>query len=354
MNSTANTMRTWRLHEYGQPVDVLKLETVAIPEPGDGELRVRILGVPLNLNDLERVTGGNMMVRPEFPYAPGMEVMGVVDKCGAGCEAWQGKRVIAMTAGAHGGYDEYAICPPVSAFEIPESIALPDAAAIYFAYHLAWLGLYERAKVQAGETVLIHAAAGSVGSAAIQLAVNAGARVIATAGSDEKLDWCRTLGAEIAINYSSDDFVAAVKEATNGKGVDIVFDNVGEAVMEKSLGAVAYNGRYVMNGFSSDKTVADEKHLVPRRLALSNINLCTVLLAYADDAMAEFLKDGMGWNFVPAALGEQITAEITEAVEKGAIKPAIGKVIGFNDIPNALQDLGNRKTIGKIVALCES
>lgn len=353
MSSDNATMRAWRLHEYGQPVDVLKLEQVELPEPNDGELRVKILGIPLNLNDLERVTGGNMMVRPEFPYAPGMEVMGVVDKCGAGCEQWQGKRVIAMTAGAHGGYAEYAICPPVSAFEVPESIPLPDAAAIYFAYHLAWLGLVQRAKVQAGETVLIHAAAGSVGSAAIQLAVNAGARVIATAGSDEKLDWCRKLGAEIAVNYNSDDFAAVVKAATDKKGADIVFDNVGEAVMEKSLASIAYNGRYVMNGFASDKTVADEKHLVPRRLALSNISLCTVLLAYADDAMSEFLKDGMGWNFVPAALGEEITNEIVAQVEQGKIKPAIGKVIAFEDIPQALQDLGDRKTIGKVVANCE-
>ena len=130
-------MRAWRLHEYGQPVDVLKLEHIDIPEPGDGELRVKVLGIPFNLNDLERVTGGNMMVRPEFPYSPGMEVMGRVEKCGKGCESWQGKHVVAMPAGAHGGYAEYAICPPVSAFEVPKEIPLPDAAALYFPYHLA-------------------------------------------------------------------------------------------------------------------------------------------------------------------------------------------------------------------------
>ena len=256
-----------------------------------------------------------------------------------------------MPAGAHGGYAEYAICPPVSAFEIPKEIPLPDAAAIYFPYHLAWLGLIERAKLQAGETVLIHAAAGSVGSAAIQLAVNAGARVIATAGSDEKLDWCRQLGAEIAINYNSDDFVAVVKEATDKKGVDIVFDTVGAAVMEKSLGAIAYNGRYIMMGFSSDKTVADEKFLVPRRLALSNISLCTVMLAYADEPMSDFLKDGMGWNFVPVALGENINRIIVSLVQKGEIKPAIGRVVDFEDIPRTLQDLAERKTVGKLIAI---
>ena len=351
MTTVSAQMRAWRLHEYGQPIEVLRLEHVDIPEPGAGELRVKVLGIPFNLNDLERVTGGNMMVKPEFPYSPGMEVMGLVDKCGDGCEAWHGKHVVAMPAGAHGGYAEYAICAPVSAFEVPKDIPLPDAAAIYFPYHLAWLGLIERAKLQGGETVLIHAAAGSVGSAAIQLAVNAGARVIATVGSDEKSEWCRKLGAEIIVNYNRDDFVASVKEATDKKGVDIVFDTVGAAVMEQSLGAIAYNGRYIMMGFSSDKTVADEKFLVPRRLALSNISLCTVMLAYADEAMSEFLNDGMGWNFVPAALGEKINRIIVSLVQKGQIKPAVGRVVDFDDIPQTLQDLADRKTVGKLIAI---
>jgi NADPH2:quinone reductase len=164
------------------------------------------------------------------------------------------------------------------------------------------------------------------------------------------LDWCRKLGADIAVNYNSDDFGAVVKEATEGEGVDIVFDTVGEVAMEKSLGAIAYNGRYIMMGFSSNKTVADEKFLVPRRLALSNISLCAVMLAYADEAMSDFLKDGMGWNFVPAALGEKINREIISLVQQGKIKPAIGQVVDFEDIPQTLQDLADRKTVGKIIA----
>ena len=129
--------------------------------------------IPLNLNDLERITGGNMMVRPELPYSPGMEVMGVVDACGAGAEEWQGARVVAMPKGAHGGFAEYAVCPVVSTFEMPDTIPLPDAAALYFPFHLAWLGLFDRAELQRGESVLIHAAAGGSGSAAIQLAKHA-------------------------------------------------------------------------------------------------------------------------------------------------------------------------------------
>src|SRR5438270_11691833 len=124
-------MRAWRVHEYGQPRDVLRLDTVPIPEPGAGEVRVRVQAIPLNLNDLERITGGNMMLRPELPTIPGMEVMGVVDACGAGADGWQGDRVVAMPTGAHGGFAEFAICPTVSTFSMPADIPIPDAAALY-------------------------------------------------------------------------------------------------------------------------------------------------------------------------------------------------------------------------------
>ena len=167
-------MQAWRTHEYGRPTEVLKLDTVPLPTPEAGELLVKVQAIPLNLNDLERITGGNMMVRPELPYSPGMEVMGIVDACGDGTQEWQGRRVVATTKQAYGGFAEYAVCPAVSTFEMPASIPLPGAAALYFPFHLAWLGLYERAELRAGESVLIHAAAGGAGSAAIQLAVNRG------------------------------------------------------------------------------------------------------------------------------------------------------------------------------------
>ena len=343
-------MRAWRTHAYGQPTEALKLDEVPVPEPGDGELRVKVQAIPFNLNDLERIMGGNMMVQPELPYSPGMEVMGIVDASGAGLEHWIGKRVVAMPGGAHGGFAEYALCPPVSAFEMPESIELPGAAALYFPFHLAWLGLCERANVQAGETVLIHAAAGGVGSAALQLAVDAGATVIATAGSAEKLALCSELGAAHTINYREQDFKAAVFEITDKQGVDIVFDNVGESVMEDSLACLKYNGRYVMNGFASDKSVVDEKSIVPRRLSMGNISLCAVLLAYADDATGAFLKEGMGWNFVPESLGQKINDDIIARVQAGRIKPVIGKVIDFEDIPEAIEEMANRKTTGRIIA----
>jgi len=342
-------MRAWRLHRYGQPLDVLCLDTVPVPDPEPGDLRIRVQAVPLNLNDLERITGGNMMVRPELPYSPGMEVMGVVDDCGPGLEYWLDQRVVAMPKGAHGGYAEYAICPAVSTFAMPEAIPLPGAAALYFPFHLAWLGLFDRAELRAGETVLIHAAAGGSGSAAVQLAANAGARVYATAGTDEKVQLCRDLGADVAVNYNSTDFAEVVLAETANEGVDVVFDSVGEAVMEASMKCTKYNGRYLMMGFASNKLVADEKFVVPRRVALGNFKLCGVLMAYQAPEAVEFLKTGMGWNFAPAHLGERIMSEIVGLVLAEKIKPVVGRVVEFGDLPEAIEAMGARQTVGRTV-----
>lgn len=347
----AGTMKAWRTHAYGEPSTALKLDTVAVPEPGDGEVRVRAQGIPLNLNDLERIRGGNMMAEPTLPYSPGMEVMGVVDACGKGAEAWHGKRVVAIAKAAHGAFAEYVICPSAAAFDMPETIPLPDAAALFFPYHLAWLGLFDRADLEAGESVLIHAAAGGAGSAAIQLAVNAGARVFATAGADDKLSLCRDLGAEVAINYHTADFAAIVLEKTGGKGVDVVFDNVGEAVMEKSMQCTAYNGRYLMMGFASNKKVADEKFIVPRRVALGNLRLCGVLLAYVDDPMAAMMKKGVGWNFPSSRLGAEITAKIVELILAKKVRPVIGSVVDFSQVPAAFEAMAAKKTVGRTVVL---
>ncbi len=342
-------MRAWRTHEYGPPHEALHLDTVPIPEPGPGELRVRVQAAPLNLNDLERVAGGNMMNEPERPYSPGMEVMGVVDACGEDVRDRRGERVAAITKGAHGGFADYAICPTASTFAMPDVIPLPDAAAILFPFHLAWLGLFDRAELRAGESVLVHAGAGGSGSAAIQLAVDAGAKVIATAGSDEKVELCRHLGAELAINYREVDFGPVVLEHTEGRGVDVVFDNVGESVLEQSMNCTAYNGRYLMMGFASNKVVADEKLIVPRRLSMGNFKLCGVVLAYADEAMAGMVKQMLGWNLLPPALGVEITSTVTDLIAAGRVRPVVGDVVRFEDLPRALQAMADRETSGRTV-----
>ena len=344
-------MKAWRVHEWGSPAtEVLRLDEVDVPEPGPGELLVRNAAIPLNLNDMERINGGNMMVTPELPCTPGMEVMGTVERTGEGAEARVGQRVVAMSKQATGGYAEYSICPSVSAFAMPEDVPLPDAAALYFPFHLAWLGLFDRAELRAGESVLVHAGAGGSGSAAIQLAKHAGARVFATAGGPEKTAVCRELGADVAIDYTRDDFKEIVLDATANRGVDVVFDNVGEAVLDDSLHCTAYNGRYLMMGFASDKSRADQPLVVPRKLVGGNLRLCGVLLAYAPDALAPMMKRGMGWNFCSDALGAKVTDEIVALYRAGSVRPKIGEVVGFEDIPDRIQALFERRTIGRVVA----
>jgi NADPH2:quinone reductase len=344
-----DTMRAWIVREYGQPLDVLQLEEVEVPVPEPGEVLVRVLAIPLNVNDLERITGGNMMAPPEFPYSPGMETMGIVEACGEGTEAWMGKRVVATTKRAHGGFAEKVLCDTNAVFDMPDDIELPGAAALYFPFHLAWLGLHDRADLQAGESVLIHAAAGGSGSAAIQLAKAAGARVFATAGTDDKVQLCRDLGADVAINYTTENFAEIVLAETNNRGVEVVFDNVGEAVWADSVKATAYNGRYLMMGFASNKVVADEPFVVPRQIAFANIKLCGVMLNYASDEMVGTMKSFMGWNVSPSELGSQITANIVDLVRAGTVRPVIGTVADFDDLPTIITAMGNRETVGRLI-----
>ena len=343
------TMRAWRLHEYGEPLDVLQVDTVPVPDPEAGEVRVRNQGIPLNLNDLERINGGNMMVVPPLPTIPGMEVMGVVDACGPGTEDWLGRRIVATTKGATGGYAEYTICPTSSAFEMPEDIPFPDAAALFFPFHLAWLGLFDRAGLEAGQSVLIHAAAGGSGSAAVQLAHHAGARVFATAGTDEKVALCRELGADVGINYNEANFAEVVLAETGNRGVDVVFDNVGAAVFDDSLKVTAYNGHYVMMGAASDKSKVDEPFIVPRRVIAGNVKLCGALLSYAQPEVVPFIKQAMGFNFAPRDLGQEINDSIIDLVRTNAVRPIIGQVRPFDDIPAAITAMANRETIGRVI-----
>ncbi|WP_372735655.1 zinc-binding alcohol dehydrogenase family protein [Nocardioides sp.] len=343
------TMRAWQLHEYGEPLDVLRIDEVSVPVPGAGELLVEVQAIPLNLNDMERVTGRNMMVRPDLPTIPGMEVMGVVVACGDGTEPRLGERVVAVPRQAYGGYAEYAVCPSHSAFPMPAEIGLPDAAALYFPFHLAWLGLFDRAKLTAGESVLIHAAAGGSGSAAIQAAKHVGARVFATASSAAKLELCTDLGADVVINYLEEDFADVVLDATDGRGVDVVFDNVGETVLAGSTKCIAYNGRYLLMGFASDKSHVDQKYVVPRSLAVGNFSMAGAMLAYIPDAGAADLKRLIGFNFVPESVGQRFMKEINDLVLQGKLRPVIDKVVDFDDLPAALHALSSRETTGRTV-----
>jgi NADPH2:quinone reductase len=188
----------------------------------------------------------------------------------------------------------------------------------------------------------------------VQLAKHLGARVFATAGTDDKVAMCRELGADVAINYTDENFAKLVLEQTGNRGVDVVFDNVGEAVFEPSLQCTAYNGRYLMMGFASNKEVADEPFVVPRRVALGNVKLCGVLLAYATPDLSDMVKGAMGWNFVPGAIGARIMADIVELVRARKVKPVVGQVVAFEDLPAAVEALANRQTVGRTIVTLEA
>ncbi len=341
-------MKAWRVHEFGEPEEALRLEELPAPNPGPGELLVRVAAATLNFNDVDGVRGRYRTVRPPLPYTPGMEVLGYVDAVGAGAEEWLGKRVVAVPGGAFGGYAEMAIGPSTMAFEVPPESALPDsaAAAIYLPFHLSWLALHERAKVRAGETVLIHAAAGGVGSAAVQLAAAAGARVIATAGSAEKVALSLSLGADLAINYLDDDFVEVVLEATEGHGVDVAFDSVGGEVTTKTFRCMAFDGRHLLVGFASGIEAEDEG-IVPRPVLFGNFSLYGVCLAYADHPLV--IKEVSGYNFPSRADGERIHAGVLDLVASGRVRPVVGREVAFEALPRALQSMADRQTVGRTI-----
>ena len=349
---TVSGVKAWRVHEFGEPVDALRLDEVSAPEPGPGELLVRVAATTLNFNDVDGVRGRYRTVAPPLPYIPGMEVLGVVEGAGAGAEGWIGKRVVAIPGGAFGGYAELAVGPAAMAFEMPPASQLADtpAAAVYFPFHLSWLALHERARIQPGETVLIHAAAGGVGSAAVQVASVAGARVIATAGSEEKLELCRSLGAALTINYRESDFVAAVLEATDGRGVDVAFDSIGGSVTTKTFACMAFNGRHLLVGFASGIEAEDEG-IIPRPVLFGNFSLCGVCHAYVDDPLV--LKEATGYNFPSHADGERVHARVLELVSNGSVRPVIGNQVAFGDLPGALQAMADRQTVGRNVALMD-
>lgn len=340
-------MKAWRVLRYGTPSEVLALEEVATAEPGSGEVRIRVSSITLNFNDLDAMHGRYQTIPLVPPYTPGMEVLGWVEACGPGAEAWMGRRVVAIPTGAQGGYAEAVIASTTMMFEMPTDVPEPEAAAIYMPFHLAWLGLHERGRLQAGETLLVHAGAGGIGSAAVQLGALAGARVIATAGSAQKLALCQALGAEVVIDYRNADFVDAVLDATDGRGVDVAFDTIGGAVTRSTFTCMAFNGRHLMVGFSAG-IEAEDTGIVPRPIVFGNLSLCGVCLAYVDDPR-QAKQARNGYNFPSHADGEEIHARLLDLVHQGKVRPLVGLELPFASLPAGLEALQRRETVGRVV-----
>jgi NADPH2:quinone reductase len=340
-------MRAWRVHRHGRPSEALRLDRIAVPEPGPGEVRIRSRAMALNYNEVDGCYGRYLTVNPPIPYTLGMEVTGTVDAAGPGADDWVGRRVIACAKGAYGGYAELVVADAGMVFDAPSPLDDTQAAAVFMPFHLAWLGLHQRGGLRAGETVLIHAGAGGVGSAAIQLARAAGARVLATAGGPAKTAKCLELGADVGIDYRAGDFVPAVLDATDGRGVDLVFDGVGGAVTEASVRCLARYGRLMMIGFASGIEAEDRPTLTPRTIMFGNISLIGVMLAYTADPEME--NPWPGIHIQPRDVGEEAQRALNDLLAQGLIKPFVGKVVDFEELPGALDEMDQRLTMGRTV-----
>jgi NADPH2:quinone reductase len=274
-----------------------------------------------------------------------MAAAGTVDAAGPGCEALLGRRVVGVASGAQGAYASAALLDGAGLQLVPGWLSAAEGIAMYFPYLLSYLALRVRGRVGPGDVVLVHAAAGGAGSAAVQLAKALGATVIATAGTDDKVAFCRTLGADYGVNYRSEDFVAFVDDVTNGRGVDVAFDTVGGSVTTETFRAMAFNGRHLIIGFASG-IEEEERPLSVQPSIYGNFDLVGVCFAFVDSPRT---TRPFGMNFLTTGQGVDIWNRILHLARTGTIRPVIGREIGFVEVPAALEALERRETTGRTV-----
>lgn len=318
----AEQMTAWRVHQLGEPEDVLTLDRVPRPTPRPGRTVLDVQACALNFPDVLLCRGG-YQVRPELPFTPGVEI------CGR--DPQTGQRYAALPGLPNGGLAEAVSVEDHQLFAVPDDMPMEAAAGLAVTYQTGYVGLHHRAHLREGETLLVHAGAGGVGSAAIQLGLAAGARVIATAGGPEKVEVCRRLGAEIAIDYTRDDFVAVVKEATNGRGADVIYDSVGGETFTRSTKCIAFEGRIVVIGFAGGAIAqAATNHILIKNYAVL----------------------GLHWGMYAAQEPTRLPATheaLLELWRAGKIDPLVADVVPMSDAPAALRRLGARQTVGKVV-----
>ncbi len=323
-------MRAWRVHALGEPADVLSFGEAPVPEPGPGQVRIRVTTAALNWSD-DLVCRGRYQLKPELPFTPGMEGTGEVDAVGSGVDWKPGDRVMARMALPHGALADYALANLADVYTTPDGVSDAQAAGLLIPYQTTHIALHRRGQLQSGETLLVHAGAGGMGSAAIQLGKAAGAHVFATAGGPEKVALCRELGADVGIDYQSEDFVAVVNEATDGRGADVIYDSVGGDTFDRSRKCIAFEGRILVIGFSSGR-IAD---LPTNHAMVKNYSVVGVYPArYAE---------------VDRAFLERTHEELLELLETGAIAPLIRLEVTLEEAADAIRSLTDRKTVGKVV-----
>lgn len=335
-------MRAVRVLRHADPLEAIEVLDVPVPEPAPGQVLVQVSAASLNFGDIARCRGGVAAVMAEPPFTLGMDVAGTVTAA-PGAEEWVGRRVVGICPQSLGGLAEHALAG--TWFEAPPGLDDVEAAAFTLPFHVSYLALHERAQLRPGETVLVRGGASAVGTAAIQLAVAAGARVLAVAGGAEKGRLCADLGAERAIDQETEDVFEVVMDETGDRGADVVFDPIGGEQTETMWTCGALGGRYLAVGFNDDP----ESGLTGRplrKLSMANLTVMGVLLAYLDVPRA-FRQFGV--NPFPPSTGVRVHAALLDLLAEGRIRPVVGRRIGLDDVAAALEDHAARRTSGRTV-----
>lgn len=321
-------MKAIRCIKYGPPSSLV-LEEMTSLEPGAKEVVVRVKACGINFPDT-LIIQGKYQIRPKLPFTPGSDIAGIVKEVGEGVKHLAvGDEVFGFVA--YGALAEEVVVPSNACFPKPRNMDFPVAASFMMAYGTSYHALKDRAKLKDGETLLVLGAAGGVGLAAVELGKLMGAKVIAAASTDEKLELCREYGADQTINYNKVDLKATIKELTGGKGADVIYDPVGGAYSETAFRAIAWNGRFLVVGFAAG--------------SIPKMPLNLPLLKGASIV-------GVFWGGF--AIGNpkanmQNTKALMQWYEEGKIKPHIHRIYKLEETPKALEEMMDRKVKGKLV-----
>jgi NADPH2:quinone reductase len=322
-------MNAWMVRSWGPP-EGMTFENVDAGDRDEGRMRVQIEAAGINFFE-GLLVQGQYQVRPDLPFIPGTEGAGVVLASPSSSGFRAGERVAFFADYGRGTYAEMADIWPSAAVSIPDAMSSEEGSALMTTYLTAHFALHRRAVLRHGETLLVHAGAGGVGSAAIQLGKAAGARVIATAGSDEKVAFCLSLGADAALNYRQQDLVAGVKELTGGRGADVILDPVGGDVFERSTKCVAFEGRIVVIGFTSGRIAqAATNHALMKSYSIVGVHLNLYLQRTPD-------------------LVSAVARELLALYRQGSIKPQVTASYPLTEAPQALRAVMSGQTMGKTV-----
>jgi NADPH2:quinone reductase len=321
-------MKAMLARAWGEPA-TLEYADAPVPRPNAGEVVIEVRAIGCNYPDI-LIVRGKYQHRPELPFSPGFEVAGIVRGVGAGVtEVGLGERVFATMA--WGGYAEVVAVDQRHVYALPDFMTFEEGAVFGLAYQTAWCGLVHRAALRRGETLLVHAAAGGTGLAAVQLGRALGAKVIATAGSTAKLEIARTNGADVCIDYRTEAWVERVRRETHGEGAHVIFDPVGGDVFDGSTRCIAFEGRLLLIGFTGGRIA----EAATNRVLLKNFSVV-----------------GVHWGYYQRR-GSPLVEEWMDALLKlygdGRIRPVIYRTYPLPEAAAALQALAARESYGKVV-----